>query len=103
MSALSFMSFGKEWPLVVFAKIFKINSDSFIEEGYKDNRCRLAKPENFTEQTKTKYPLVIYLHGSGKCGNDNSKQICNFSKVTGCPGIYFQSNKNNICLIISRL
>lgn len=72
---ISFISFGKEWPLIVFAKLFKINSLSFTEEQYKNTRFRLCKPGNITEDTNIKYPLVVYLHGAGERGNDNSKQI----------------------------
>lgn len=67
---------GKEWPIVVFAKLFKINSSSFTEESYKGSRYRLCKPENFTTKSnKEKYPLIVYLHAAGERGKDNRKQI----------------------------
>jgi len=34
---------------------------------------RMLLPENFNP--KTKYPLIIFLHGSGERGNDNEKQL----------------------------
>lgn len=72
---LSFIFLEKEWPLVIFAKVFKINSSSFIEEEFQNSYYRLSKPEDYNPQENTKYPLVVYLHGSGENGNDNSRQI----------------------------
>lgn len=34
---------------------------------------RLLKPENY--DSKTVYPLVIFLHGAGERGSDNTKQL----------------------------
>ena len=36
---------------------------------------RILLPANFNE--KTKYPLVLFLHGSGERGGDNEKQLVN--------------------------
>lgn len=35
--------------------------------------CRILTPINYSP--KKKYPLVIFLHGSGERGNDNEKQL----------------------------
>jgi predicted peptidase len=34
---------------------------------------RLLKPRDYDPQKK--YPLVVFLHGAGECGNDNFKQL----------------------------
>ncbi len=36
-------------------------------------RYRVLFPDNYSKNKK--YPLVIFLHGSGECGNDNKKQL----------------------------
>jgi predicted peptidase len=36
---------------------------------------RLLKPDNY--DPKTKYPLVLFLHGAGECGTDNKAQLKN--------------------------
>ena len=36
-------------------------------------RCRILTPQNFSPSKK--YPLVIFLHGSGERGDDNEKQL----------------------------
>ncbi len=40
---------------------------------------RFLKPKNFDGNKK--YPLVIFLHGAGERGNDNSKQLRNSVKI----------------------
>jgi predicted peptidase len=40
---------------------------------------RLLMPVNYDKSKK--YPLVLFLHGSGECGTDNAKQICNGVEV----------------------
>jgi len=46
--------------------------DSLIENGMK-LPYRILYPENYDVQKK--YPLLIFLHGSGERGNDNEKQL----------------------------
>ena len=36
-------------------------------------RYRVLFPDNYSKNKK--YPLVIFFHGSGECGNDNEKQL----------------------------
>lgn len=36
---------------------------------------RLLKPKGYEAGTKEKYPLVIFFHGAGERGNDNTKQL----------------------------
>jgi predicted peptidase len=38
-------------------------------------RYRLLKPEGYTPDTKTTYPLVVFLHGAGERGDDNTAQL----------------------------
>ena len=42
-------------------------------------KYRILYPENF--DASKKYPVVIFLHGSGERGNDNEKQLSNGSKM----------------------
>lgn len=42
-------------------------------------KYRVLYPENF--DTAKKYPVVIFLHGSGERGNDNEKQLTHGSKM----------------------
>jgi predicted peptidase len=76
--------------LVVFLFIFplifqmKAQDQSFYEkkEMIVDNdtlRYRILYPENFDPQKK--YPLVLFLHGSGERGKDNSAQLVHGSKM----------------------
>lgn len=53
------------------------NNDLFQKKEfvYKNDtlKYRVLFPENYDRNRK--YPLVIFLHGSGECGNDNEKQL----------------------------
>jgi predicted peptidase len=42
-------------------------------QGEDTLRCRILTPLNYSPAKK--YPLVIFLHGSGERGNDNEKQL----------------------------
>ncbi|MFT4204138.1 MAG: dienelactone hydrolase family protein [Chitinophagaceae bacterium] len=50
----------------------QFKSDSLIE-GNDTLRYRILYPDNF--DAKKSYPLVIFLHGSGERGHDNTKQL----------------------------
>lgn len=50
----------------------QFKKDSLIE-GNDTLRYRILYPENF--DAKKTYPLVIYLHGSGERGHDNTNQL----------------------------
>ncbi len=62
---LAFIGFGQD-------SLSSFKRDSLIE-GSDTLRYRILFPENFDE--KKSYPLVIYLHGSGEKGSDNTKQL----------------------------
>jgi predicted peptidase len=36
---------------------------------------RLLRPRNYDQDGNTKYPLVLFFHGAGECGDDNRKQL----------------------------
>ena len=52
--------------------------ETFQKETYISSRgdtllYRLLRPE--VMKPDEKYPLVLFLHGAGECGNDNEKQL----------------------------
>lgn len=57
-------------------KIFTSHSGSSIPYQF-------LIPENFSEDQQ--YPLLVFLHGAGELGNDNSSQLVNFPRyfITG--------------------
>ena len=52
-----------------------------FELAQNENRIpyRILLPENFNPSQK--YPLIIFLHGSGERGNDNEKQLVHGAKL----------------------
>lgn len=38
---------------------------------------RLLKPDGYDKDSKERFPLVVFLHGIGERGSDNSKQLKN--------------------------
>jgi predicted peptidase len=65
--------------LLLFSSTFlpAQNKDLFEKQlfiqGEDTLRCRILTPINFS--TSKKYPLIVFLHGSGERGNDNEKQL----------------------------
>ena len=55
---------------------------------------RILYPENFDETKK--YPLMIFLHGSGERGKDNEKQLIHGSKIFLEPG--FRANTQAVII-----
>jgi len=54
---------------------------------------RLVRPPGYTATTTTKYPLVVFLHGSGESGTDNRLQISK-NIGTNTPGSVFTTTAN---------
>ena len=50
----------------------RFEARSFDDRGF-TLPYRLLKPKDHDPQVK--YPLVLFLHGAGECGNDNFKQL----------------------------
>ncbi len=67
LASLFFLSFfGKTQDKEQFEKQLFISGEDTL-------RCRILTPLNFSPSKK--YPLIIFLHGSGERGNDNEKQL----------------------------
>ncbi len=57
-------------------------ADVFVAESGFKLPYRLLKP--IAPKPDVRYPLVLFLHGSGECGDDNSKQVIgNVRKLFG--------------------
>lgn len=56
----------------------KFKKENFIK-GADTLKYRVLYPENF--DASKKYPIVLFLHGSGERGNDNEKQLTHGSKL----------------------
>jgi len=61
--------------LTVIPKVLKINSRSFVERSCCGLKYRLYVPDDYDGCNSEKFPLIVYLHGAGERGEDNSRQI----------------------------
>lgn len=52
---------------------FSLYESQYFLQGDDTLRCRILSPAHFSPQKK--YPLVVFLHGSGERGNDNQSQL----------------------------
>ena len=63
--------------LIICSLVMQAQNELFQKKEFilkKDTlRYRVLFPENY-DRNKS-YPLVLFLHGSGECGNDNEKQL----------------------------
>ena len=57
----------------LFAQDFSAFGKKVYSQGSGDLPYRILLPKDF--DTEKKYPLIIFLHGSGERGNDNEKQL----------------------------
>ena len=69
--------------LTPFGKIYSQSYDLYEKRLLIENNdtlpYRLLLPEGYNDTKK--YPLVIFLHGSGEKGNDNEKQLTHGTKL----------------------
>src|SRR5215831_8372176 len=61
------------------AQDFSAYQKAMMIHGKDTLRYRVLFPENF--QPKQKYPVVVFLHGSGECGRDNEAQLAHGADV----------------------
>jgi len=61
------------WHFVVNAQDKDLFEKQLFILGEDTLRCRILTPVNYSPSKK--YPLVVFLHGSGEKGNDNEKQL----------------------------
>ena len=50
-------------------------------------KYRLLLPKDFSESKQ--YPIVLFLHGAGERGSDNTKQLTHGSKLFADPEVLF--------------
>ena len=62
-------------PAATTADFSVVVNYDFANDGTIDLPGRLFQPSQATANPTAKYPLVIYLHGSGEAGSDNVSQI----------------------------
>lgn len=69
------------WFLIAFGSLYA--QDDFLAKQYISGNdtlnYRILYPENFSE-TQT-YPVVLFLHGAGERGNDNTSQLTHGSSL----------------------
>ncbi|NRD22237.1 prolyl oligopeptidase family serine peptidase [Winogradskyella litoriviva] len=69
--------------LVLSSTIAYAQKDLFKEmvhiKGEDTLKYRIMYPENFSEDNE--YPVVLFLHGAGERGDDNTKQLAHGSKL----------------------
>ncbi len=74
--------------IIVFTTIFTQAQQQFFEyhtfkRGGIELPYRLEKPENYSDDDTTVYPVILFLHGAGERGNDNEAQITYIDKIFG--------------------
>lgn len=58
--------------LTAYSQVSRFSAEKYISGNGDTLNYRLLRPES---QQKQKNPLVIFMHGSGERGNDNTKQL----------------------------
>ncbi len=59
----------------------KYFSKEKYQKGNESILYRLSYPQNYDENNKETYPLIIFLHGAGERGNDNEIQLTHIDKI----------------------
>lgn len=67
-----FIIFAMSWGALHAQDFSQFTKQIFVQKG-DTMPYRILVPDNYDPQNK--YPLVIFLHGSGERGNDNEKQL----------------------------
>ncbi|WP_372753462.1 alpha/beta hydrolase-fold protein [Mariniflexile sp.] len=62
-----------------YAQHQNLYKEAFFIKGQDSLKYRIMLPENFSESKQ--YPIVLFLHGAGERGSDNSKQLANGAKL----------------------
>ena len=70
------------FPSTILAQNGEYEKKEFIR-GTDTLKYRMLLPKNF--KAKKKYPIVLFLHGSGERGNDNEKQLVHGGKLFSDP------------------
>ncbi|MEN3324977.1 alpha/beta hydrolase-fold protein [Mariniflexile soesokkakense] len=64
---------------VLMAQHQKLYNEAFFVKDKDTLRYRVLLPKDFSESKQ--YPVVLFLHGAGERGNDNTKQLAHGSKL----------------------
>ena len=73
MKKFQLLSLGLTLALMAIAQDRSLYEKQLFIRGEDTLRCRILTPMNYS-RTK-KYPVVVFLHGSGERGDDNEKQL----------------------------
>lgn len=73
------------WCLLFAASRVAFSADLYEARVYKNDKgetlnYRLMVPKDYSPSGTEKYPLVLFLHGAGERGDDNTKQLVHETK-----------------------
>ncbi len=84
----------REYDFNIFEDEAEFSFESFYDEqSGKSMPYRLHLPKNIKKDKK--YPVILFLHGAGEIGSDNSSHITNFSQ-----GFTIASDLLSECIIV---
>ncbi|MEJ1222311.1 prolyl oligopeptidase family serine peptidase [Sediminicola sp. 1XM1-17] len=66
-------------PIIAVAQMSELYEKEIFIDKQDTLRYRIMWPENFNESKE--YPLVLFLHGAGERGNDNTSQLVHGSSI----------------------
>jgi predicted peptidase len=79
MKNLLFLFFLFFYSQITFAQNEAFKAETFTDETGNTLQYRILYPPNYNK--KTKYPLLVFLHGSGERGSDNTAQLTHGAKT----------------------